>query len=238
VSLAYNNIEDYNRTVDEIGRRMAKNVIAGLVSLFTITDEQAMWRVQTQNDHQAFDILVERWQERIRALCIRMTGNLHTAEDLLQETFSRVFEKRAAFRGDSKFSTWLWRIALNLCYDELRRQQRHPAAHEEQMEAVLRVHGIDSMTPRGHVQQLEEAELVREALMQLAENYRSVLVLRHYEGLKLREIAQVLEIPEGTVNSRMAEALSQLTRILEPQIKSGPRNQSRSANKPRELFAL
>jgi RNA polymerase sigma-70 factor (ECF subfamily) len=194
--------------------------------------------VQAQNDHQAFDLLVERWQERIRALCIRMTGNLHTAEDLVQETFARVFEKRAAFRGDSKFSTWLWRIALNLCYDELRRQQRHPGAQENQMENLLRVHGIDSVTPRRQVQQMEEAELVREALMRLAENYRTVLVLRHYEGLKLREIAEVLDIPEGTVNSRMAEALVQLSRILEPQIKSGPRQQSRSTNKPREIFAL
>jgi RNA polymerase sigma-70 factor, ECF subfamily len=215
---------------------MAKKVIAGLVSLFTITDEQAMWRVQSQNDHRAFDLLVERWQERIRALCIRMTGNLHTAEDLVQETFARVFEKRSAFRGDSKFSTWLWRIALNLCYDELRRQQRHPQAHEEQMDGILRVHGIDSTTPRMRVQQLEEAELVREALMQLAENYRAVLVLRHYEGLKLREIAEVLDIPEGTVNSRMAEGLVQLTRILEPQIKS--KAHPKSANKPKEIFAL
>lgn len=216
---------------------MAKKVIAGLVSFFTVSDEQAMWRVQTQNDDRAFDVLVERWQERIRALCIRMTGNLHTAEDLVQETFARVFEKRANFRGDSKFSTWLWRIAMNLCYDELRRQQRQPGAHEEQMENILRVHGIDSVTPRLKVQQLEEAELVREALMQLAENYRAVLVLRHYEGLKLREIAEVLDIPEGTVNSRMAEGLSQLSRILEPQIKSGSRHQ-RSANKPKEIFAL
>jgi RNA polymerase sigma-70 factor (ECF subfamily) len=158
---------------------------------------------------------------------------------VVQETFAKVYQKRAAFRGDSKFSTWLWRIAVNRCYDELRRQQRHPEAPEEDFTNTVRMHGIDPTTPRFHAQQEEEADLVRQALMQLAENYRSVLVLRHYEGLKLREIAEVLEIPEGTVNSRMAEALAQMSRILEPRLKSGPRTQPRvSVNKPGELLAL
>ena len=70
----------------------------------------------------------------------------------------------------------------------------------------------------------EEAEIVRRALMRLPENYRAVLVLRHYENLKLREIAEVLEVPEGTVSSRMAEALTQLTRLLEPAFEPRPRN--------------
>jgi RNA polymerase sigma-70 factor (ECF subfamily) len=218
---------------------MAKNVIDGLISLFSsLTDEQAMWRLQTQDDHDSFNLLVERWQERIRALCIRMTGNLHTAEDLVQETFARAFEKRKAFRGDSKFSTWLWRIALNQCYDELRRQQRHPHAPDEDFRNSIRLEGIDSTTPRVQAQKQEEAELVRDALMELGENYRTVLVLRHYEGLKLREIAEVLEIPEGTVNSRMAEGLVQLSRILEPQMKAASPRHNRSVSKPREILAL
>ena len=203
-----------------------------------------MWRVQTENDHSAFSTLVERWQERIRALCIRMTGNQHTSDDLVQETFARVFQKRAAFRGDSKFSTWVWRIALNLCYDELRRLQRrqeHSLDDEDgdNENRNLRLQAIDFATPNEHVQQQEEAEMVRGALMCLPELYRSVLVLRHYEGLKLREIAEILEVPEGTVNSRMAEGLSRLARSLEPQLhkhqkKAPPSNGGR----PKEILTL
>src|SRR6059036_2714061 len=91
-----------------------------LSSLFSMTDEQAMWRVQTQDDHRAFVHLLERWEEPIGRLCARMTGDLHRGEDLKQETFARVFEKRKSFQPNARFSTWLWRIALNLCYDELR----------------------------------------------------------------------------------------------------------------------
>src|SRR5881296_429298 len=95
-----------------------------LSSLFSMTDEQAMWRVQTQDDHLAFAHLVGRWEAPIRRLCARLTGDPHRADDLKQETFARVFEKRKSFQPNARFSTWLWRIALNLCYDELRRINR------------------------------------------------------------------------------------------------------------------
>src|SRR5213082_1781467 len=97
---------------------------ASLRSLFESSDEQAMWRVQTQDDESAFAQLVRRWEGPIQRLCLRMTGDLHRGEDLAQEAFSRVFAKRKDYQPSGKFSTWLWRIALNLCYDELRRRQR------------------------------------------------------------------------------------------------------------------
>lgn len=192
-------------------------------SLFAISDEQAMWRVQTQDDHAAFALLVDRWREKIRQLCIRMTGNVHTGDDLAQEVFARVFEKRRDFKGNSRFATWLWRIAVNRCYDELRRpatRARTESIDDESSTVVLDI-VADMNTPRDRLAAQEEAELVRQALMRLPENYRAVLVLRHYENLKLREIAEVLELPEGTVSSRMAEALAQLTRLLEPKL-AGP----------------
>jgi RNA polymerase sigma-70 factor (ECF subfamily) len=188
-------------------------------SLFAISDEQAMWRVQTEDDHSAFALLVERWREKIRQLCIRMTGNVHLGDDLVQEVFARVFDKRREFKGASKFSTWLWRIAVNRCYDEMRRPMNRAITEsldDESGTVVLDIVAPDANTPRDTFAAQEEAELVRQGLMQLPEHYRTVLVLRHYENLKLREIAEVLDIPEGTVNSRMAEALAQLTRLLEP----------------------
>jgi len=192
-----------------------------LSSLFSMTDEQAMWRVQTQDDHRAFVQLLERWEEPIGRLCARMTGDVHRGEDLKQETFARVFEKRKSFQPSARFSTWLWRIALNLCYDELRRINRRGEspldADENATVSELREIAAEMPAPDAQMAEREEGEMVRRALLQLPEIYRGVLVLRHYENLKLREIADILEIPEGTVNSRLAEGLAQLTRILEPQ---------------------
>ncbi len=185
----------------------------------SLTDEQAMWRVQHADDHAAFARLVERWETPIQRLCARMTGDLHRAEDLAQEAFARVFSKRHAYEPGGKFSTWLWRIALNLCRDELRRRQRHPEMSLETGHEAGDESGADELpagtpSPAEAVAALEQAEVVRQALLRLPEHYRTVVVLRHYEGLKFNEIAEVLGIPDGTVKSRMSEGLSRLAVLL------------------------
>src|SRR6267154_2938983 len=122
-----------------------------LPSLFSMTDEQAMWRVLTQDDHRAFVHLLERWEEPIGRLCARMTGDLHRGEDLKQETFARVFEKRKDYVAQGRFSTWLWRIALNVCYDELRRQDRRreftSPSGEEDHGSVIEECAAEEATP-------------------------------------------------------------------------------------------
>ena len=179
-----------------------------------------MWRVQTQDDETAFAQLVRRWEGPIQRLCLRMTGDLHRGEDLAQEAFTRVFAKRKDYQPSGKFSTWLWRIALNLCYDELRRRQRREETSLDGMcgeaMAALEAFVAPEPAPDKSLVKQERSELVRKALMQLSETYRTVLVMRHYEDLKFREIADVLDVPEGTVKSRMAEALTQMNRILKP----------------------
>jgi RNA polymerase sigma-70 factor (ECF subfamily) len=194
--------------------------LTSLLPLFPMTDEQAMWRVQTANDHAAFVQLVQRWEQPILHLCTRMTGDLQQGEDLKQEAFTRIFVRRKDFRQGSKFSTWLWRIALNLCYDELRKRHRHG-------ESSLEAAADDSEHAREFVSELpspdllsasrEECELVRRALLRLPEARRAALVLRYCEGLKLREVADILEIPETTASSRIAVGLAQITRLLEAQ---------------------
>jgi RNA polymerase sigma-70 factor (ECF subfamily) len=148
-----------------------------------------------------------------------MIGDSHRAEDLTQETFSRVFTQRKAYQPKSRFSTWLWRIALNLCYDEL----RSPKRREEPWLGPEDETGDPSFvssgpTPDRDAARAEEGQLVRQALQALPEAYRTVLILRHYQDLKFREIAEVLGIPEGTVKSRMVEALSLMNRQLETTI--------------------
>ncbi|HWV99878.1 MAG TPA: sigma-70 family RNA polymerase sigma factor [Candidatus Acidoferrum sp.] len=199
------------------------NVIASLSRLCSRTDEEAMWQVKTRDDHHEFARLVDRWEKPIHHLCTRMTGDPHRGEDLKQDAFLRLFEKRKDYQPTGRFSTFLWRIALNLCYDELRRQQRRRefliGSAAEDAEGVPPESPADGPGPDLRAAALEEGELVRQAVMQLPEIYRAVIVLRHYQDLKLTRIAEILQIPEGTVNSRMAEALSRLSRILEPKLK-------------------
>jgi RNA polymerase sigma-70 factor, ECF subfamily len=197
---------------------MVSSLFSKLPSLLTITDEQAMWRVKMDDDPQAFARLVERWQGPIQRLCIKMLGDAHRAEDLTQEAFARVFARRKAYEPAGRFSTFLWRIALNLCYDELRKIKRRG---ESSLEGRMGERGetdfeSDLAGPDLQVVQDERAEHVRRALLQIPEPYRVVVVLRHYEGLKFREIGEVLDIPEGTVKSRMVEAMNQLGRLLKP----------------------
>lgn len=185
-----------------------------------------MCLVKNQDDEHQFARLMKRWDEPIRRLCTRMTGDEHRGEDLKQDTFLRLFQKRKDYQPTGRFSTFLWRIALNLCYDELRRQQRRREfsrdADSEDSEGGFPEDAAEGPAPDMRAAQTEEGELVRQALLKLPEIYRSVLVLRHYEGLKLGKIAEILEIPEGTVNSRMAEALGRLSRLLEPKLKGKP----------------
>ncbi|HMJ66442.1 MAG TPA: sigma-70 family RNA polymerase sigma factor [Candidatus Binatia bacterium] len=190
----------------------------------TVTDEQAMWRVKMDDDPHAFARLVERWQQPIQRLCVRMLGDAHRAEDLTQEAFAKVFARRKDYEPVGRFSTFLWRIALNLCYDELRKINRRG---ESSLEDSADEHGelhfaAANIGPDLQVVRDERAESVRRALLQLPEPYRVVVVLRHYEGLKFREIGEVLDIPEGTVKSRMVEALNQLSRALKPLVQDEP----------------
>ena len=221
---------------------MDRRIFSGLSLLFSMTDEQAMWRVQMEDDHRAFAQLVERWSGPIRDLCCRMIGDAHRGEDLKQETFARIFEKRKSYRQSGRFSTWLWRVALNVCYDELRRTRRRgevalETEGDEGAAGAEAMRGQDDSPDLRLVAQ-EEGELVRRALLQLPEIYRTVLVLRHYESLKLAKIAEVLEIPEGTVNSRMAEGLARLTRILEPQLRESKGRRTTEQDPAKEILVL
>jgi len=190
-----------------------------IASLFSSSDEQLMWRVKLQDDAQAFASLVGRWQKPIQRLCVRMTGDSHRAEDLAQTAFARVFARRADWQPTGRFSTFLWRIALNLCHDEARRAAIRRECSLEAMEddEALPMPFLAAAEPAPDAQAdaRERGEWVRRALFGLAPHYREVVVLRHYEQLKFHEIGEVLGIPEGTVKSRMAEALTQLNRLLQ-----------------------
>lgn len=180
-----------------------------------------MWRVQTGDDHAAFAQLVRRWEPPLQRLCTRLTGDAHRAQDLTQEIFARLFAHRHAFQQGAKFSTYLWRIALNHTYSDLRRAHHwretrlaSPGHAPDEPPADFDQFADTAPTPDTAVSRQETGEAVRRALAQLPEHYRSVLVLRHYQDLKFREIAEVLDLPEGTVKTRTTEALNEMARLL------------------------
>jgi RNA polymerase sigma-70 factor (ECF subfamily) len=171
-------------------------------------DEAAMRRVQRFGDPAAFAHLVARWEGPVRRLCARMTGDTHVGEDLAQEAFARVFASRQQFTEGRRFSTWLWRIALNLCHEHARRR----AVRDE----FIPTDRPPEIGPDERAVETEQATLVRAALDRLPETHRAVVVLREYQRLKFREIAEVLNVPEGTVKWRMSEAMTQLAADLRP----------------------
>jgi RNA polymerase sigma-70 factor (ECF subfamily) len=176
-------------------------------------DEHAMRRVQRSGDPAAFAMLVARWETPIHRLCLRMVLDEHRAEDLTQETFARVFGNRASFDPGRRFSTWIWRIAINLCNEEHRRRKTRGETSTLDVEPQREDASGD---PSAMASRVERADLVRQAVKRLSEEQRAVVVLREYEQLKFREIADVLEVPEGTVKWRMREALAQLAEQLKP----------------------
>lgn len=192
-----------------------------LGALFQGSDEQAMWRVQNHDDGEAFALLMSRWERPIRRLCARMLQDEHKAQDLTQEAFAKIYAKRADYQHGGKFSTFLWRVAVNLCLDELRRLKRRrefsllPDADGEEANFLEELPGTER-SPEENAVAEEQALMVRRAIQHLPENYRIVVILRHYQNLKFREIAEILRVPLGTVKSRMFEALQMLQQNLAP----------------------
>lgn len=190
--------------------------LARVIAPGSISDEQAMEDVRADGSPASFALLVKRWELPIRRLCLRMTGDAHRAEDLAQETFARVFASRQGFEGDRKFSTWIWRIAINLCLEEGRRRR---LAEKFQLQIATSSRDDQSdrqLGPDDKASASERSSMVHTALVALPQAQRAVVVLREFEGLKFREVAQILEIPESTAKSRMADALVELGRLLSP----------------------
>lgn len=175
-----------------------------------LSDDALMAIVSTRGDSTVFGELVGRWHHHIAGLCLRLTGNLQDAEDAVQETFARIFASRQQFRGDARFATWAWRIAVNASHDVRRKSSRVPVDSE---------FPLDSLSSDGNPsarlnEQHDRTQSVSNALATLPDELRTVVVLRHYQQLKFREIAEVLSIPMGTVCSRMTEALTRLSTLL------------------------
>jgi RNA polymerase sigma-70 factor (ECF subfamily) len=179
------------------------------------TDEELVAR-STGGDLDSFNQLVVRWERPIYALAYRVIGREEDARDVCQETFLRAFRALGGFKGQAKFSSWLYRIALNLCRDWIRRERRAPVAQAPEGMDLIELAGETS--PSDSVEELvarrEIGRAVARAMATLPEEQRTAIILKEYHGLTFQEIADMLECPLSTVKTRLYQGLSVLRRQL------------------------
>lgn len=167
-------------------------------------DPELVRRFQ-QGQEQAFTHLMERHERRVYNLAYRMLGNPDDARDATQDTFLACYRHLSRFRGDSAFATWLHRIAVNACYDALRRR-RDTTSMEELP--------VDPMPVPDHAERAAVATDVQRALLAVPPDFRAVLVMHELQDLPLEEIAATLDLPVGTVKSRLHRGRVALGRVL------------------------
>jgi RNA polymerase sigma-70 factor (ECF subfamily) len=174
------------------------------------TDEHRRRIVESQNgDHGAFEALIRDHQRMIHSLCYRMSGSLADAEDLAQETFIHAYQHLDGFRSEARFSSWLYRIAVNQCLNWRKRRQRLDQLHQEWGEQRREPSDADA----GRAQQIQEA------LMALPPKQRAAVILTAYDGLTHAEAAAALGCSETTVSWRLFAARGKLKRLLKDHVK-------------------
>ncbi|MBS1808926.1 MAG: sigma-70 family RNA polymerase sigma factor [Acidobacteria bacterium] len=164
---------------------------------------------------EAFSILVRRWERPIYSLTLRMLGRDEDARDACQEAFLAAFRNLNKFRGDAKFSSWMYRIALNACHTRLRSSNGPGSINyslDQEDENGRRMEVADTSTESlpEQVHRVERSQHVRRALQALPPEMRQVIVMKEYEEMTFAEIAEVLGIPVSTVKSRLYTGLQQM----------------------------
>jgi len=187
------------------------------------SDEELVAR-SIGGDVDSFNQLILRWERPIFALAYRVIGREEDARDVCQETFLRAFRALPGFKGQAKFSSWLYRIALNLCRDWIRRQRRAPV-----MQPPEGVDLVDLVSEHGPSESIEElvarqelSAIVEQAMTLLPEEQRTAIILKEYHGMTFQEIADLQGCPLSTVKTRLYQGLAVLRRHLEKNEKTAP----------------
>ncbi|MCP9448013.1 MAG: sigma-70 family RNA polymerase sigma factor [Nitrospira sp.] len=177
------------------------------------TDAELVVRGLAQ-DCEAFGQLIDRHAAAIVNLAYRMVGNQAEAEDLAQESFLAAFQALPTFRADSKFSTWLYRIAVNKCKDWLRSKRPGQGRHDVNVDEELDLHVVEERTPETLLSQQQVAAALEQAIQRLPLLYREAFILKHVEGLSYEEMEQILGVNKDTLKMRVYKGRVQLCREL------------------------
>ncbi len=184
----------------------------------TREQEAQIVRRVLEGDVNAFEDLVTEHEKGVYAIAQRMTGNAEDAADMTQETFIKAYNSLSAFRGDSKFSVWLYRIATNVCLDFLRSRSRKPtvslSVEDDDGEETQLDIADESQSPEQLLERGLTRDAVRRGLKSLSPEYRQILLLREIQGLSYEEIAEALALEVGTVKSRIFRARKRLCAFL------------------------
>ena len=184
----------------------------------TREQEAAIVRKELGGDANAFETLVLEYEKIVYNIALRMTGNSEDAADMTQEAFIKAYNSLQSFRGDSKFSVWLYRIVSNVCLDFLRSKNRRPtvslSVEDDDGEDTQLDVADESQSPELLLDRKLTRDSVRRGLDSLPPDYRQILLLREIQGLSYDEIAQALSLEVGTVKSRIFRARKRLCTFL------------------------
>jgi len=175
------------------------------------SDEELLRRMQS-DDLDAFEEFFARYRAPIYRTAYGLTGDPQAAEEILQDTFSRAYQRRSTLRNDVSPLPWLHRVALNLCYSRLARRRPHSEPIEQSSAQFL---ADATPAPAERAEQTELRQIVRDGVAGLSEKHRSVVVAYYLYGLSLQETAQLLNLRLGTVKSRLHYALRMLRTDLQ-----------------------
>ncbi len=184
-----------------------------------MTDEKVLIAKAQEGDPLAFEELIANYQKQIFSIAYRIAGNPEDASDMTQEVLVKVFKNLKSFQGNSKFSTWLYRVATNTCLDEQKKVRRHISysldteltTEEGSMATELPDTGP---TPEQALERRTLQKAVNDAISKLHDDHKKVLILRDMQGFSYEEIGAILQCSEGTVKSRINRARANLKKIL------------------------
>ncbi len=176
-------------------------------------DDEALLERSRHGDRDAFGSIVQRYQDELYTMALRLTGNPADAADVVQETFTRSFRNLPSLRG-ATLRPWLFRVALNCGRDVLRRRSRRPADPLEDASGTVVDLPDPGLGPEASLLERERAAAVRAAILSLPPDFRAAIVLRDVNQLSYEETAEALRIPLGTVKSRISRARALLVSAL------------------------
>lgn len=182
-----------------------------------MSDDASLIAATLAGDSSAFGRLVQQHQDRLFNSLLRVLGSSDDAADIVQDAFVQAYVKLESFRGGSQFYTWLYRIAFNLAMSHMRRG--HKKASLDALKTLAGSEPVDGQpTAEGGLIEQERAELVHASLAELSLEHRQILVLREIDGCSYEDIAEILELPVGTVRSRLFRARLEMRDLLTPRL--------------------
>ena len=177
-------------------------------------DERALIDRASGGDPEAFNQLMEQHERRMYAVALRMCANREDAQDCLQEAMLRVYRAIGNFKGESSFSTWVYRITMNTCLDELRRKKNKQSASLDDLLDEGWAPADERTSPEKHAVRAETARILHQTIRELPEDMRAAVVLRDIQGYAYEEIAKILDINVGTIKSRISRGREKLREKL------------------------